>query len=156
MKRHSRIYSWKSRLAIGKRGEAWFAKHYGATVTPPECMEYDLVLPDGRTVELKTDTYDHTKTEYYFMERLCGEKAGGPWRAEQDDIDVFAYLFMNPTPLCFVWSDVLGLVAQLDAWVDTNNPWQHTVRSQGWTAWGYRVPRGRLVESTQPEVIAYD
>jgi len=134
-------------LTRGQSGEAWFVDHYpgGGALAEQSTRAFDVVLPDARTLELKTDSYSHVSTPNCFMERWTKSGSrrsdGGPWRAARDGVDVFAYLFMEPEPLLYVWHDVDRLVSSLDDWIRHTRRYVHRVQNAAWCGEGYLVPR---------------
>jgi len=106
---------------------------------------FDFVLKDGRTVELKTDTYHMQDTPNFFMEifgNIAEEKIGGPWRALQDGVDFFVYYF--PKNKTFFWFETRSLCKELDTLVAHGILVPKEIRNAGWVARGYAVPREAL------------
>ena len=123
----SRAQSFAKSLDVGKQGEDLLLARWGfadAGWRRPTSGErkWDLerptlvgkgcvVLGGAQTLEVKTDTYDATKTPYFFMEQhtnVAGgpRLVGGPWRARDHGVDVFAYVMLNPTPVAYVFDDI--------------------------------------------------
>ena len=113
-------------------------------VADPEAdRTYDVRHVDGRTVEVKTDYYDHTTTPNVFMEYASHDKPGGPWRTARDGVAMFAYLFPHPFPLLYVWDDVPGLVRALEQHFVPDSPEQR-ICNGAWAARGFLVDRTQL------------
>lgn len=136
-----RTFTWQKQFNVGKNGERIFAELY------PNLIKTDGRISDftlnGDGVELKTDTYSMDKTENFFMEyfgNVDKAKIGGPWRAANDKVKWFVYMFIKEKK-CF-WFDSIELVAFLDKYVTKLKP--KTVRNPGYEAMGYAVPRDAL------------
>lgn len=74
----------------------------------------------GQTLEVKTDTYDASKTRFFFMEKhtnVAGgpRLVGGPWRSLAHGVDVFAYVMLKPTPVAYIFYDVALLCSVVEA-----------------------------------------
>lgn len=162
-------FDFDVQLAVGARGEAFLVEaHAGLWLRPAPAgerrwdLEYDLL--DGernvvRRVEVKTDTYDPERTPNFFMERwvvrLGSGKArgsaprshGGPWRAREDGVDEFVYLFINarPAPVAFWFRDLEGLCWACEQLAESKRAAWRAVANQGVRAEGLVVPRAELV-----------
>jgi hypothetical protein len=141
-----KLFDFDEQLNVGNDGESVFAKHY-ARLKPVKSTDrkIDFILGDGRSVELKTDTYDMEKTPNFFMEifgDIDAEKIGGPWRAMQDGVDLFVYFF--PKNKTFFWFKTVALCRKLDELVAQQNLTPKEIRNKGWSARGYVVPRNLL------------
>ena len=91
-----KVFNFNDQRRIGDIGESDFVKVY-KKLKPKKSktnFQIDFTLSNGKTVELKTDSYDMEKTPNFFMEQktISGKKSnlGGPWRAKDHKID---YLF---------------------------------------------------------------
>lgn len=155
--------SFKEANAVGDRGVAYIMANYQGWAPPPEGerrhdlerslrVEYtgDAKVSWGlETLEVKTDTYDHTATPNFFIEQYTerangSEILGGPWRTVEHGVDIFAYVFLEPTPLLYVWRDVPRLVGCLEQLIWQRSTHQRIINS----ADGMRV-RGWLVRRNQ-------
>lgn len=142
------IFTFNKQLDVGNKGETLFLKHYKGSAKSPE-RKYDLTY-NGKKVELKTDTYPMQKTENYFMERYGSvedKKVGGPWRAKEDGIDYFVYLFLANR--VFFWFDTDTLVKFLDE--HTKNMRGKTVANKSYTTLGFCIARDDLKHLTIKE-----
>ncbi len=84
-------------LNFGRLAELAFLHAARPSVEPLDGKQGDFALKDGSKLELKTDRYDHAKTQNFFVERYSyGDKPGGPFRALLDGSEYFAYYFENP------------------------------------------------------------
>lgn len=132
------IFGFKKQLDVGNVGESLFLKHYKGSAKSPE-RKFDITY-EGKRVELKTDTYPMQETPNYFMERYGSvedKKVGGPWRAKEDSIDYFVYLFLaNKT---FFWFETTKLVDFLDKYTKTMRG--KTVANRTYSSLGFCVPR---------------
>ena len=132
------MFDWKEQLHVGSDGEALFLSLY-PKLNKADGLIHDFEL-NGKTVELKTDSYSMEKTPNFFMEKIGNidnGKIGGPWRAKQDKIDFFVYMFL-PQRKCF-WFRTKQLVEFLDVYCE--NLYQVKIPNKGWTTAGYKVPR---------------
>ncbi len=140
-----KAFDFKDQLGVGDKGESLFALKYPRELAKYEGREYDFtVKATGQKLELKTDTYSMEKSNNFFMERfsdVTSQKPGGPWRADQDKIDIFCYLFaMNNT--WFEFTDMPGLVKELERIVKPRD--FIYIKNKGWTTGGYKVNRKAL------------
>lgn len=137
------VFDFDTQLEIGNDGEAAFRKYY-RQLGPKKSnnRQFDFVLDDGKTVELKTDTYDMDKTPNFFMEMfgdIAEGKIGGPWRALQDGVFYFVYYF--PKNKTFFWFETVKLCKLLDQVITQMGLIPKEIRNKTWTARGYAVPR---------------
>jgi|SRR5882724_650284 len=139
----SKVFSFKTQMAVGDLGESSFLKTYSELI-PVKSTEraVDFILKDGKTVELKTDDYAMERTANFFMEITSHGKLGGPYRAQQDNVDFFVYYFIkNKT---FFWFNTKTLCAKLDEIIPIHKFKLKTIQNRGWSAEGYAVPRELL------------
>ena len=133
-----KVFTFQKQLGIGSAGENLFLQRYkGSTKT--DGRKSDLTFQE-KLVELKTDTYSMERTSNFFMEHygsIEGQKIGGPWRAAQDDVHYFVYLYIEQQ--AFYWFESKPLVKFLDTYIKQLKP--KTVRNKGYTTLGYAVPR---------------
>jgi len=139
-------FDFNTQLEIGNDGESDFQKYY-SNLGPKKSKDrrIDFILADGKTVELKTDTYDMDKTPNFFMEifgNIGDSSIGGPWRTMQDSIDFFVYYF--PKNRTFFWFETVPLCLVLDGVIASNQLSPKEIKNKGWTARGYAVPRKAL------------
>ena len=140
-------YTFSQQLKVGDRGEALLKQVFPFELQKSKDLKYDFYCPDTeQTVELKTDTYSMLKTPNFFMERfsdLSRDKPGGPWRANQDNVDIFIYMFINDNTY-YQFNDIPALVERLDS--ITSRLRMTQVRNTSWTTGGYRVNRDLLAD----------
>lgn len=148
-------YDFKRDLRRGKAGEEMLVTLWPDIFVPPteDVRAYDLLHVDGRTVEVKTDYYDHETTPNFFMENTSHDKPGGPWRALRDDVGLFVYLFVEPQPVAYVWEDVRALCCVLDTKF-AHAPGRE-IHNGGWKAYGFLVDRGQLLSHTDVTVLEW-
>ena len=97
-----KVFNFKDQMRIGDIGEAEFIKIY-EKLEPKKSIKnrkIDFTLNNGKTIELKTDSYSMEKTPNFFMEKetiLPDERVilGGPWRSKDHKVDYFVYYYMN-------------------------------------------------------------
>jgi len=139
-----KVFNFRAQLAVGDRGEKAFREYYPELIPiKSEEREVDFHLKDGKSVELKTDDYDMSATENFFMEVSSHGKLGGPYRAKQDNVDFFVYYFIkNKT---FFWFNTNILCLKLDELILERNDKVKSIQNRGgnntWTAQGYAIPR---------------
>ncbi len=145
-------FDFKSQMKVGNSGESDFKQYY-AELEPLKSVEdlkYDFTLKNGKTIELKCDTYPMEKTPNFFMEYYSDvnkEKIGGPWRAAKDNIDYFCYYF-NKNKV-FYWFNPNELVSFLDTYIELNQPNYKYIGNRGWVTNGIAIDRdivGHLVK----------
>lgn len=139
----TKVFDFKTQMAIGDIGENHFCTRY-ADLAPKKSVEraVDFHLADGRSVELKTDDYPMDSTANFFMEITSHGKLGGPYRAQQDNIDLFVYYFLkNQT---FFWFETKTLCPRLDTLIKSNRYKIKIIKNKGWSAEGYAIPRAEF------------
>lgn len=140
-----KVFDFQTQMKAGDLGEALFLKCY-ASLEPQKShgdLRVDFHLKDGKTIELKADTYREEDTPNFFMEYFSDMntgKKGGPWRALDDGIDYFVYLFLkNKT---FYWFEPRVICPILDKFIEGKSYKQ--IKNKGWLTIGYTVPRDSL------------
>lgn len=140
-----KTFDFKEQLAISDVRESEFIELYkGPKLTKSIDRKWDFDRKDGLKIELKTDTYDMSKTQNFFMERFSDIKRqspGGPWRALEDGVDHWIYWFPSGK-VYFEFKDLEDLVKVLDE--VTEKHYMLNVPNKGWTTGGYKVPRDLL------------
>ena len=146
-----KVFNFKDQLLIGDIGESDFIKIYESLepVKSVKNRKIDFTLNNGKTVELKTDSYSMEKTVNFFMEKntiLPDEKEllGGPWRSKEHKIDYFVYYYMNDK--VFFWFEPKSLCKFLDKYIKENKVKPIAIpnrSSDGKTfrSYGYKIPR---------------
>ena len=140
-------FSFKDQLVVGDRGEELFQQYYPTKIELYPGREYDFTcVTTGAKIELKTDTYSLFKTENFFMERYSDinreDKPGGPWRALQDKIDLFCYMFVREN-VYFQFEVTQKLIDRLDNYTEKKG--LVYIKNKGWITGGYKVPR-KIIE----------
>lgn len=138
------MHNFSSSLKKGQIGEEFLLTKW------PELQRldgyvHDFKLSTGETLELKTDSYDHSKTKNFFFERWSNaakHKPGGPYQALKNGTDLFAYLFMQNGFLYLF--DTKKLVDTLEPIVADLK--LIDISNKTWTTQGYKVPRALLKE----------
>lgn len=134
-------------MNVGNVGETLFLTSYKESrkAQKTDGRIFDFLVDEGKSVELKTDTYPMLKTPNFFMEQFGNIDTlalGGPWRAQKDNVDYFVYLFL--TDKTFFWFEPESLCALLDPVIRTMKP--RIIDNRTWKAQGYPIPR-ELCES---------
>lgn len=143
----SKAFGFREQLAVGDKGEAWFLANYPRRLEKLDGRKADFrVASSLERLELKTDSYSLEKTPNFFFERFSDrdkKTPGGPWRAKQDKVDIFCYLFIA-SGTWFEFRDIPALVKHLDAWLKAEKPKPKTIPNRGWVTEGYAVPRNSV------------
>jgi hypothetical protein len=141
-----KVFNFKSQNNIGLVGEKLFIEVYkslGAAKTDGRI--HDIILENNETVEVKTDTYSMEATPNFFMERVSNMnngKPGGPWRAAEDGINHFVYLFLQDK--AFFWFEPKGLVEFLDSLIISMKP--KYINNGSYATMGFAIPREALTD----------
>jgi len=130
----------KDQLAVGDKGERLFCEFY-RDLEPVKSKDraIDFHLKDGKSLELKSDDYEMSRTENFFMETLSHGKLGGPFRALQDKVDYFVYSF--PRNKVYFWFSPETLCGELEKLIASNKYKIKTINNKFWTAEGYAISR---------------
>jgi len=137
------MFDFETQLKVGETGEAFFLKCYKGTKS--DSRQYDIILENGDTVELKTDTYDMNETPNFFMEQFGNVKnvpdsLGGAWRAKRDRVNYFVYYFSSNRT--FFWFEPNKLCKFLDT--NLKKFFKKFIKNTSWTAVGYLVKRKEI------------
>ncbi|MBC8395058.1 MAG: hypothetical protein H8E05_00010 [Bacteroidetes bacterium] len=132
-------------LARGQKGEEVICKRYKCSKSKD--LRYDLISPKGRSWEVKSDDYDMTKTPNFFMECRSDKSKntlGGPWRALNDNVELFSYLFVKNRKH-YIW-ETKTLVERLEDIVAAMPLHEVENKNNGkpYYTVGYKVPRKLL------------
>lgn len=152
---------WEDTKPRGDWGESLIhASRADILLAPPDERRYDLLLEDGRKVEVKTDSYPLGDTPNFCMERTSqrggGTWDGGPWRSARDGIEVFVYLFRHPVPTAWWFEDVPALVARLEELIAARRCHQRFVYSGGIRAACWLVRRKLLCAGLAHRIEQYE
>lgn len=144
-------------MRIGDIGEADFIKAYEKLepTKDPKNRKIDFFLNNGKTVELKTDSYDMDKTPNMFMEyeTVTSKKTilGGPWRSKEHEVDFFVYYYMKNK--VFFWFEPIDLCKTLDKYIKSEKVKPIAIQNRsstndgkGFKSFGYKIPREALVK----------
>lgn len=144
--RSTRKFSFQQELSKGKKGEQWLLHHYHSPLLPYAAYDFDFLRADGKAVELKTDWYSLSGTEFFFMERWSDierKKPGGPWQSAGKGADLFIYLFIRDG-VYFEFEDVRELRDRLNSL--TRSLELIRIRNRGYEGGGYKVPIAKLAD----------
>lgn len=143
---------FKKDLKRGHAGEHSFFQIFQASITHLDGRNADFEInKTGETIELKTDYYDFSLTENFFMERYSyDDKPGGPWQSASKKIDYYIYYYQSHNMLYIFNTE--QLVNRLDRIM--KNEKLVSVKNKGYTTRGYKVNR-KLIEELclEPETI---
>jgi len=134
------VYNFRSSLAIGKAGEATFAKHF-PMLTALNGRKSDFIDKEsGELWELKTDSYDMAKTENFFIEHYSDVergKLGGIWQSESHGTTYWCYMFSkNEVLFVFILEDLLAFMEKT-----LLNYQVREIKNKTWVTTGFLVPR---------------
>ena len=135
---NQKTFTWTAQFNIGKIGEQLFQETYPEAIKTDGRVE-DFIL-NGEKIEIKTDNYSMNKTENFFFEFVGNDtkmNPGGPWRAAQDNIKWFVYLFIHDKK--FFWFDSKKLCAFLDKKIVGMKP--KSIKNKGYNTLGYTILR---------------
>lgn len=138
---------FKKDLARGHAGEVAFHK-LKPHLTRLDGRGADFIDADGKTYEIKTDSYTSGN---FFMERWSDferQKAGGPWQSKEKNIDFYCYSFPKlATTYIFTVTDLLSQLEKIQ------KPNARSVQNKSWLTIGWLVPIQSL---SATEVIKHD
>lgn len=150
-----KVFNFKDQMRIGDIGESDFIKIY-EKLEPKKSeknRKIDFTLNNGKTVELKTDSYSMNKTPNFFMEKetiLPDEQIllGGPWRSKDHSVDYFVYYYMQDK--VFFWFDPTSLCKVIDRYIKKNKIKPITIpnrtsKGETFRSYGYKIPRDSVV-----------
>ncbi len=132
------MFKFKDQLSVGGSGEALFLSLH-PWLNKADGIKFDFER-NGKTIELKTDTYSMKRTPNFFMERFSDTDRGtngGPWRAAYDDVTYFVYMY-QVEKVCY-WFDSKELVRFLDEYCKSKRLVE--IPNKSWMTTGYLVPR---------------
>ena len=139
-------FGFQEQLNIGNKGEKDFLRYFKELEPKKsEAREVDFILKNGKTCELKSDSYLMEETPNYFMEMFSNTESGslgGPFRAAQDNVDYFIYYF--PKNKVFHWFETQKLCKLVEEKILILKLKPKNIRNKGWTTSGYCVPRSEL------------
>lgn len=138
------VFNFQTQLKKGKESEDKFLLKFPKLIKNEDKKGVDFKY-NGKFVELKSDSYDPSKTGNFFMEKwssLEAQKLGGPWQSQLKGGDIFAYLFTKPQHLYIF--DTAKLVEHLDE--NLGQYKSRRVPNRGYITVGYLVPIKGLQE----------
>lgn len=134
---NEKVFSFKNELNKGKTGETLFKKCYPEALQTAGRKE-DFFL-NGESVEVKTDFWNPVEYPNFFIEMYSNDNKmtfGGPFRAEQDKIKYFVYLFIQTGE--FHWFRVTDIMPFLYENIALYP--RKLVKNRGYNGIGYLVP----------------
>lgn len=129
---------------MGKRGQDFFELCY-KDLNPVQSNDkkYDLIINGRESLELKSDSYSTEDSENYFFEFYSNhfkKSAGGPWRAMNDGVNHFVYLYYPSR--AFFWFNPSDLCPVLDWTIASMKP--KYIKNRGYYTVGYAIPRSEV------------
>ncbi len=124
-----KTFKFNEQLQIGNVGEQLFLN--------------DVLLGDGKKVELKSDSYSQKDSQNYFFEYhsdMSKGTLGGPWRSARDNVDYFCYLYLKDKVI--YWFAPVLLVGFLDKEIQGMRP--KIVRNRNYETSGFCVNREKV------------
>jgi hypothetical protein len=142
------IHNFQKSLKIGKKAENDFYELFKDKLEQLDGYAADFkILKNGKTIELKTDSYDPTKTANFFMEKFSyNEEPGGPFQALKKGTDYYVYWF--PITMEFFVYKTETLVEKLQELHP--KPWLINIRNQAHVTRGFLVNRETLTKIRIP------
>lgn len=139
-----KVFDFQASLKKGKKAESEFHELFKDKVERLEGYMADFkIMRTGKTIELKTDMHDPTKTANHFVERYSySDVNGGPWQAEEKKSDY--YIFWYPVTNEFYAYKTSTLVSWLETHV--KRPWLLNIRNKNHVTRGFTVRRAQLEE----------
>ena len=140
-----KIFEFNKQERRGKLGETLIIKAWPGLFEWSSDSRYDLIyLPENKKVEVKTE-YKWTleNTPNFFMEEFSDDikfKLGGPFRAQQDNIDIFISFFINNLVL-FWFDDVDALVERCKEGIFKFKLQPKYIKNRGYNTIGYPIRR---------------
>lgn len=162
-------YDFQGDLSFGEARENDFLSHFNGFITKGSGRIEDLILGNGKTLELKSERYyildnppeelkklnpqKRWKTTSIFIE-IKGKKEVGPFRAEKDKVDYYVHYFLDNIAFIFDTKTICDYIRnqprnKYKEWSCVNrNP-----KGDKWEALGYLVPAEELVKNKLCKVI---
>ena len=150
-------FDFNTQLTLGKEGEEKFASLYPCFKynNDENCKEPDFVHKEtGSIAEVKYDDSarakkdSHGKQLNFFVEQYSNSKQmtlGGPFRAVQEGVDYYVYMFKNPFRIfIFDACKFRDIAAQL---IWSGNYKECFIKNKGWWTTGYPLPIGAFEEA---------
>lgn len=138
---------FKTDLARGHEGEEAFHR------LRPELIRLDgrgadFIDANGKTYEIKTDSYTSGNFFIEVFSDLERGKKGGPWQSAEKKIDFYVYSFPKlAITYIFIVDDLLAQLALI------KNPNVRSVKNRSWITVGWLV---KINELNPHEVIKHD
>jgi len=137
-----KIHNFHASLKIGQAGELKFLAANPGKLEHLDGKIADFkILKNGKTIELKMDSYDPKATSNFFFEMFSYDtRPGGAYQALSKGVDYFIYCFRQSME-CFVF-DTQTLVNELKRLYP--NPKLINIRNVGHITQGFKVGRSEL------------
>lgn len=139
-----KTFKFKEQLAYGLQAQQDFFDIYHRPLIEANTRAYDFkVVATGEKLELKTDDWDHDKTENFFFERYSvweKESPGGPWQSRRKRVDVFIYYFAR-NQIYYEFCDIKLLCKELERIIRREKLRLVLIKNQGYYTAGYKVKR---------------
>ena len=150
-------FDFDTQLNLGKEGEEKFATLYPCFKynNDENCKEPDFVHKEtGAIAEIKYDDSVRAirgaddKQLNFFVEQYSNHKQmtlGGPFRAVQEGVDYYVYMFKNPFRIfIFAACKFRDIAAQL---IWSGKYKECFIKNKGWWTTGYPLPIGAFEEA---------
>jgi hypothetical protein len=140
----NKVFKFDKQERKGKVGESRIIKAWPDQFEWFSGNEYDLILKPDTSVEVKTETdYSLQSSPNFFMERYSEDitfKPGGPWRAKEDNVDIFISYFIQ-NDILFWFDNVEKLVERCEEGIKKFNIRVSYVKNRGYHTIGYPIRR---------------
>lgn len=138
------MHSFKSSLAKGQKGEELLLKVWPG-LTRLDGRKHDFVDAQGKTYELKSDSYSIEKTKNFFIElvsNIQGFKVGGPAQALKNETDFWIYMY--PTSNVMFIFNTTELVEEINKLLISEQLQLSLIPNRGYSTIGVKMPRELL------------
>lgn len=136
-----KVFKFNEQLKLGQAGEEFFVDCY-SSLKPvfTDGRKSDIIIQNKHKIELKTDYYEMSKTENFFIERYSDfnkKTSGGPWRTKTDRVKFFVYFYIKNK--VFYWFDTKTLILEIEKNIDKYET--RLIKNKSYNTFGYLVPR---------------
>ena len=140
------VHSFSSSLKKGQIGEEILMNLWPGLIRL-DGRKADFITPDGELMELKTDSYNMSSTDNFFIELLSDidrNAPGGPAQAALHGSSLWCYMYsQNETMFVFNTFELLERVKTL---VATGLYRTVDIPNKSWTTRGVLIPRAVLID----------
>jgi len=147
------IESFDTSLARGQAGESLFHARFPTLVKSP-VRQQDFLTASGKTVEVKSDSYDPARTPFFFLETISvveNNRVGGPFQSLGNGVDYFCYQFVRSGDIfIFRTSELCCRILELLPKYSLTR-----VINNGYTTFGVRIERSKFNDLLLSEEVLH-